>query len=89
MLAEVVEELLVIVELGVPLTRLRVSKVVAERNQKNRGAKETGLLAVLIQQEEGPEGTDASFSHESQSKSIYGGRIWLRPLVTSPSHSAL
>lgn len=50
-LVEVIEELLVVVELHVPLARLRVPKVVTKRNQKNRRTEETRLLAVLIQQE--------------------------------------
>lgn len=57
-LVEVVEELLVVVELHVPLAGLRVPKVVPERYQKNRRAKETRLLAVLIQQEKSSEGQD-------------------------------
>lgn len=56
-LVEVVEELLVVVELSVPLARLRVSKVIAERNEKDRRTKETRLLTVLIQQEESSERT--------------------------------
>lgn len=58
MLVKVVEELLVVVELHVPLARLRVAEVVSERDQENGRAKETGLLAVLIQQEDSSEGTD-------------------------------
>lgn len=57
-MVEVVEELLVVVELHVPLARLRVPKVVAERHQKSGRTKETRLLAVLIQQEERPEEAD-------------------------------
>lgn len=57
-LVEVVEELLVAVELHVPLARLREAEVVAQRHQKNRGTEETRLLAVLIQQEESSEGAD-------------------------------
>lgn len=58
MLVEVVEELLVAVELHVPLARLRVAEVVSKRDQEDGGTEETGLLAVLIQQEESSEGTD-------------------------------
>lgn len=54
-LVEVVEEFLVVTELSVPLARLHESKVVTERNEKNRRAKESRLLAVLIQQEESSE----------------------------------
>lgn len=57
MLVKVVEELLVVVELHVPLARLRVAEVVAQRDQENGRAKEAGLLAVLVQQEESSEGT--------------------------------
>lgn len=57
-LFEVVKEFLVVFELHVPLARLRVAKVITERNEENRRAKEAGLLAVLIQQEEGSERTD-------------------------------
>lgn len=60
-LVEVVEEFLVIIELSVPLARLRVSKVVTERNEKNGRTEETRLLAVLIQQEESSERTDGNF----------------------------
>lgn len=58
MLVEVVEDFLVVVELHVPLARLRVPKVVTERNEKNRRTEETRLLAVLIQQEECSEVVD-------------------------------
>lgn len=57
-LVKVVEELLVVVELNVPLARLGVSEVVPQRDQEDRRTKETRLLAVLIQQEESSEGTD-------------------------------
>lgn len=56
-LVKVVEELLVVVELHVPLARLRVAEVVSKWDQENRRPEETGLLAVLVQQEESSEGT--------------------------------
>ena len=57
MLVEVVEEFLVVAELSIPLRRVCEAKVVTERNQKDRRAKETRLLTVLIQQEESSETT--------------------------------
>lgn len=48
-LPKVVEDLLVVGELGVPLTRLGVAEVVAKRHQEHWCAKEAGLLAVLVQ----------------------------------------
>lgn len=61
-LVEVVEEFLVVAELSVPLARIYVSKVVAKRNEKNRRTKETGLLPVLIQQEQSSERTQINIS---------------------------
>lgn len=84
MLVEVVEELLVVVELRVPLARLRVAKVVTERNQKNGRTEETGLLAVLIQQEERSEAVDRDLWVYSR---LCCRQIWPRPPLTSPGHS--
>lgn len=85
MLVEVVEELLIVVELHVPLARLRVPKVVPERYQKNRRTKETRLLAVLIQQEESSEGQD----REPLGLFIPPPSLSLAPpSLTSPGHSA-
>lgn len=78
-LVEVVEELLVAVELHVPLARLRVPKVITQRHQKNRRTEETRLLAVLIQQEESSEGADR------QPLGLpLGGHIWPRPRLPLP-----
>lgn len=66
-LLEVVEEFLVVTELSVPLARVRVSKVVTERNEKNRRTKETRLLTVLIQQEESSERTG---QHSDEPRSV-------------------
>lgn len=66
-LLKVVEEFLVVTELSVPLARIRVSKVVTERNEKNRRTKETRLLTVLIQQEESSERTTRQHSDEPRS----------------------
>lgn len=54
-LLEVVKQFLVVSELSVPLARFGEPEVVTERNEKNRRTKETRLLTVLIQQEEGSE----------------------------------
>lgn len=53
MLVEIVKELLVVVELGVPLAGLHIPEVIPQRNQENRSAEEAGFLPVLIQQQVG------------------------------------
>jgi hypothetical protein len=46
---DVVEQLLVVVELGVPLSCLLISEIVAQGNENNVAAEELRLLAVLVQ----------------------------------------
>lgn len=65
MLVEVVKQLLIVSELSVPLAHIRVPKVVAERNEKNRRTKETRFLTILIQEEESSERTDRTTTFRS------------------------
>lgn len=83
-LVEVVEELLVVGELHVPLARLRVPKVVAERRQENRRAKEARLLAVLVQQEQSSEAAHRQLGSLTRLPASDSAP----PSLTSPGHSA-
>lgn len=51
----VVKQLLVVVELLIPLQRLVVAKVISQRDQKHLAAVEFGLLTVLIQEQVCPD----------------------------------
>lgn len=70
MLVEVVEQFLVVFKLNIPLARLCEAKVVAERDEENRRAEETRLLAVLIKEEERPEGRQEVTSSTPQTGEV-------------------